>query len=130
MQWLGFEKDTPTEDVFTVDFNSKAGARTPTIEIGKINRQKAAGNLGHVPVNSSSGSWIVDNISFEVNGVVIDHKQSMVFGRFSDTKWLYFSIDVSYRHRRIRCRYCGSAGSASVLRSSCAYRCEFPDQER
>ncbi|KAL8817251.1 MAG: hypothetical protein Q9191_008182 [Dirinaria sp. TL-2023a] len=79
MYWLEIEKQTPTEDVFTVDFNIKAGARTPTIEIGKIDRSKAAGNLGHVPVNNSTGFWTVDNIAFEVNGVAINHTQSMIF---------------------------------------------------
>lgn len=88
MSWLEIEKETPTEDVFTVDFNIKARARTPTIEIGKINRQKAAGNLGHVPVNNSTGFWTVDNIAFEVNGVAINHTQSMIFGRSSNVEYL------------------------------------------
>ena len=96
MGWLMLPKahptndDTPTLAVFTVDFNPAKGSRSPTVEIGKIDRTKAAGNLGHAPVsNRTTAKWTVDDISWSVNGQTITTKvnghptnytQSMLFG--------------------------------------------------
>lgn len=81
MTWLQFGEEKPTLNVFTVDFSSKkTGARTPTIEIGKINPEKYKGDLVRAPINNENGSWAVEHISFEVNGEPIDHNQSMTFG--------------------------------------------------
>lgn len=108
LDWLRInkdEKDRPTDDVFTVYFdpNNAEGRRTPSIEIGKIDRQKANGkNLGHVPVNNQSGYWNVDNISFEVNGAPITqtvngvantYTQRMLFGRSSDIQRTFLADD-------------------------------------
>lgn len=109
MGWLMLPKahptddDTPTLDVFTVDFNPDKGSRTPTIEIGKIDRSKAAGNLGHAPVsNRTTAKWTVDHISWSVNGQPINYKvnghatnytQSMLFGAYTGVIECYATAD-------------------------------------
>ena len=102
MGWLMLPKahptgdDTPTLPVFTVDFNPAKGPRSQTVEIGKIDRSKAAGDLGHAPVsNRTTAKWTVDNISWSVNGQAIttavnghatNYTQSMLFGAYRAIK--------------------------------------------
>ncbi|KAL8704287.1 MAG: hypothetical protein Q9201_002541 [Fulgogasparrea decipioides] len=70
----------PTLPVFTVDFGPQRLGSKPTVEIGKIDPQKASGTLQHAHVNNKDGWWAVDDISFEVNGTSIPTTQTMVFG--------------------------------------------------
>ncbi|KAL9605901.1 MAG: hypothetical protein Q9179_000922 [Wetmoreana sp. 5 TL-2023] len=69
----------PTLPVFTVDFGPQRLGSKPTVEIGKIDPQKASGTLQHAHVNNKDGWWAVDDISFEVNGTSIPTTQTMVF---------------------------------------------------
>ncbi|KAL8738241.1 MAG: hypothetical protein Q9181_000921 [Wetmoreana brouardii] len=69
----------PTLPVFTVDFDPERPGSKPTIEIGKIDRQKANGTLQHAHVNKTDGWWAVNEISFEANGKPIPTTQTMLF---------------------------------------------------
>ncbi|KAL8726089.1 MAG: hypothetical protein Q9166_006926 [cf. Caloplaca sp. 2 TL-2023] len=62
----------PTLPVFTIDGNPQRKGSKPSFEIGRIDREKANGDLQHAPVNNTDGWWAVENISFEV-GYDIDH---------------------------------------------------------
>ncbi|KAL8946172.1 MAG: hypothetical protein Q9222_007403 [Ikaeria aurantiellina] len=73
------ESYPPTLPVFTVDLNPQRPHSKPTVEIGKIDREKANGDLQHAPVNNSSGWWAVDDISFEVDGQALPVRQTMIF---------------------------------------------------
>ena len=72
------------EKVFTVDFIPQEGGNIAQIEFGHINNKKANGNMNTAPVNSSSGFWQVDNISFTIGdpgtGHLIPINSSMIFG--------------------------------------------------
>ncbi|KAI4120802.1 MAG: hypothetical protein LQ338_006755 [Usnochroma carphineum] len=68
----------PTLPVFTVDFDPKRPHSKPTVEVGKVDRQKYNGSLAYAPVNNKDGWWAVDNVSFEVGGQPIKPKQTMI----------------------------------------------------
>ncbi len=72
------------EKVFTVDFIPQEGGNIAQIEFGQINTKKANGNMNTAPVNSSSGRWLVENISFIIGdpgtGHPIPINSSMIFG--------------------------------------------------
>ena len=72
------------EKLFTVDFIPQEGGNIAQIEFGHINTKKANGNMNTAPVNSSSGFWQVDNISFTIGdpgtGHLIPINSSMIFG--------------------------------------------------
>ncbi|KAL8829607.1 MAG: hypothetical protein Q9170_006093 [Blastenia crenularia] len=70
---------TPTLPVFTVDFDPKRSGGIPSIEVGKIDRRKANGNLQHAPVNNKDGWWAVDDIAFETQGEIFKTNQTMIF---------------------------------------------------
>lgn len=72
--------------VFTVDFIPQEGGNLAQIEFGYINPKKANGNLHTAPINSASGFWQVDDVSFIIGdpgtGSLIPINQSMIFGSF------------------------------------------------
>ncbi|KAI4119117.1 MAG: hypothetical protein LQ345_000926 [Seirophora villosa] len=70
----------PTLPVFTIDGNPQRPHSKPTVEIGKIDREKANGDLSYALVNNTDGWWAVDNITFEVEGEKIANRHGMIFG--------------------------------------------------
>ncbi|KAI4207243.1 MAG: hypothetical protein LQ348_000628 [Seirophora lacunosa] len=70
----------PTLPVFTIDGNPQRPHSQPTVEIGKIDREKANGDLSYALVNNTDGWWAVDNITFEVEGEKIANRHGMIFG--------------------------------------------------
>ncbi|KAL8778384.1 MAG: hypothetical protein Q9213_007439 [Squamulea squamosa] len=69
----------PNLPVFTVDLNPQRPGSEPTVEIGRIDREKANGDLQHAPVNNTGGWWAVDDIVFEVEGKNVTKNHSMIF---------------------------------------------------
>ncbi|KAL8715197.1 MAG: hypothetical protein Q9220_001155 [cf. Caloplaca sp. 1 TL-2023] len=111
------KKHPPTLPVFTVDLNPQRPHSKPSVEIGKIDRAKANGDLQHAPVNNSTGRWAVDDISFEVNGEALPVRQSMLFGM----TYLFTSYTAHYamtwysRLTVISPKDTGGSGTISVL---------------
>ena len=101
------------ERLFTVDFIPQEGGNIAQIEFGHINTKKANGNMNTAPVNSSSGFWQVDNISFTIGdpgtGLLIPINSSMIFGLsrlyIFRTINLAFSIFRILSNRSNDCRY-------------------------
>ncbi|KAL8706425.1 MAG: hypothetical protein Q9225_007953 [Loekoesia sp. 1 TL-2023] len=87
--------------VFTTNFNPTAKGIVPTIEFGKIDRSKYSGELSTAPVKS--GSWIVEDVIFEVNGFTALYNQSMLFDTGA-ASLMYADApltDFYYHHRNV-----------------------------
>ena len=72
-----------TLPVFTVDFDPIRNGNKPTVEVGKIDLQKAEnGTLFTAPVDNKDGWWAVNNVSFQVGNTRLQIKHSMLMGNF------------------------------------------------
>lgn len=70
----------PTLPVFAVDLNPQRPGSKPTVVMGRIDRQKANGNLQYASVNNTGGWWAVDDIGFEVEKQPVATRHNMIFG--------------------------------------------------
>lgn len=71
--------------VFAFDVQSRTAKprSAPTIQLGRIDHTKHFGQLTKVNINSTTGHWVTQNVTFSIRGQHIKEGADIVFGTFN-----------------------------------------------